>query len=83
MHRGGLKGLIGMFYAENIDRNADLLMTNSGRLPCKKIIHYGQGSSSDFTDVTCRCLLKAEEHTLSSVSLPAFGTGQLLHNANI
>ena len=62
------------WYTESL-QSGDILVTNPGNLPSRNIIHYAQGASSDYIDVTCRCLMKAEEKRLTSIALPAFGTG--------
>ena len=51
-------------------------MTSSGSLPCGNIIHYAHTGSPDYVDVTCRLLMKADEMNLTSISLPALGTGE-------
>jgi len=67
--------------SENLDAiEADkLVVTKSGSLLCKRVIHIKSRSFPDhWKDGIRRCLEKVEELGFSSVSFPALGTGMLV-----
>ncbi|XP_077970150.1 protein mono-ADP-ribosyltransferase PARP14-like [Styela clava] len=56
----------------------DYVVTSGGNLPCKKIIHLVMPSNQkDLQKKIIRALIEVGKLGLSSVSLPAFGTGNL------
>ncbi|KAL1266729.1 hypothetical protein QQF64_002404 [Cirrhinus molitorella] len=53
------------------------IVTSAGRLPCGNIIHViGRNSPSDIKDVVLSVLKLCESRQITSVALPALGTGQ-------
>ncbi|KAL1266730.1 hypothetical protein QQF64_002405 [Cirrhinus molitorella] len=53
------------------------IVTSSGDLPCKEIIHIvGSSSPEDIQQKVLSVLMLCENHTFSSVAFPALGTGQ-------
>ncbi|CAH1250765.1 PARP10 [Branchiostoma lanceolatum] len=56
-------------------RQNDVLMTDGGNLPCKKVIHTVCPNATTMKERVHECLLQAERNGLKSVSFPAIGTG--------
>ncbi|RXN11598.1 poly [ADP-ribose] polymerase 14-like protein [Labeo rohita] len=53
------------------------IVTSSGNLPCKKIIHIvGCNSPDDIQEKVLSALMLCENHKFSSVAFPALGTGE-------
>ncbi|CAH1784890.1 unnamed protein product [Owenia fusiformis] len=55
-----------------------LLLTNSGKLPCKSIIHMAVSpDEKKWKKLVEKCLKKADETKFTSITFPALGTGAL------
>ncbi|XP_035663100.1 protein mono-ADP-ribosyltransferase PARP14-like isoform X2 [Branchiostoma floridae] len=56
-------------------RQNEVLLTDGGTLPCKKVIHAVCPNANVMKGRVLECLLRAEGRGLASVSFPAIGTG--------
>ncbi|XP_019641150.1 PREDICTED: poly [ADP-ribose] polymerase 14-like isoform X1 [Branchiostoma belcheri] len=56
-------------------RTNEVLVTDGGNLPCKKVIHAVCPNARAMKGRVLECLLQAEVKGLASVSFPAIGTG--------
>ncbi|XP_078582931.1 protein mono-ADP-ribosyltransferase PARP14-like isoform X2 [Branchiostoma floridae x Branchiostoma japonicum] len=56
-------------------RQNEVLVTDGGSLPCKKVIHAVCPNANAMKGRVLECLLQAEGRGLASVSFPAIGTG--------
>ena len=66
-----------MFWTEDIKDNG-IVTTSGGALTAKRVIHLnveGMSSRDDWKHGASKCLAEAEKEKLTSLSLPALGTG--------
>ncbi|XP_078603220.1 protein mono-ADP-ribosyltransferase PARP14-like [Branchiostoma floridae x Branchiostoma japonicum] len=62
-------------------RTENVVFTDAGKLPSKKIAHMILPSASELKDSVLACLEKADKLGMKSISLPAIGTGGVMSQA--
>ena len=66
-----------MIYTSGHPNRHGIAVTKAGRLQCKNIIHVTMPRDvEDWKKQVESCLYTAEENKLSSIAMPALGTGQ-------
>lgn len=57
--------------------DVDFIVTNAGKLPCKKVLHLVTPSNpEDLHQKIIKLLREVEKLKMKSVYMPAFGTGK-------